>query len=292
MAGAARSDSLVRRAPARRTEVAVGGSRADRGASTPSRREGLASGELVPCCTAFLRRPTSGASSCRYSPPGYAVARPTSAATRGRTPGERRRVPDRRARVTRLGFADAPLGADRFHPSGTIWGGAVAARCRQQYPPIVSTLTGSTPRPHGASRIDRRGEQREKRRTCSRSATDAEAFVPGQRRRDVARPLRSERSGRRRRGEYSGASSPVCAHRRPQLVPPTTPPTSGRSPPTMYVWSTNDVAPARSGGSDRRVSTVRTGSRIDGVSHWLPRSRRSAQHAVAAHLRDLNNEGT
>ena len=176
-----------------------------------------------------------------------------------------------------VGFADA-LGVDRFHLVGHDWGGAVAWYVAGEFGDRLRTLTVvSTPHPTPFSKSIAEGEQREKSsymlmfRDPSAEACSSPTTRPccglyetsGMPDKDAAaeyvRVFRNQ--GR--------------AHRRAQLVPrqrlPL--PRSGRSRvPTMYVWSTDDIALGREAAEGTgAVCEGPTASRvIEGVSHWLP----------------------
>lgn len=187
-----------------------------------------------------------------------------------------------------LGMADA-LGAERFHLVGHDWGGAVAWQVAGRHPDRLATLTVvSTPHPSAMARSIREGEQRERSAYMLflRSDGAEDALLA-----DGAALLRLalEHSGMdpcdataytalmRERSALTGALNWYRAAGQGL--------TEGLGPivtPTLYVWSTDDVALGRE-AAEATAGHVAGDYRfvvLDGVSHWISEAAPEALNRV------------
>ena len=176
-----------------------------------------------------------------------------------------------------VGFADA-LGVDRFHLVGHDWGGAVAWYVAGQSGDRLRTLTVvSTPHPTPFSKSIAEGEQREKSSymLTFRDPSAEALFLDND-----AAMLRGlyETSGMPDKdaadeyvrvflepGALTGGLNWYRANDfRADIGPITV--------PTMYVWSTDDIALGREAaeGTAAYVEGPYRFEVIEGVSHWLP----------------------
>jgi pimeloyl-ACP methyl ester carboxylesterase len=179
-----------------------------------------------------------------------------------------------------IGFADA-LGAERFHLVGHDWGGAVAWHVAGRHPERLRTLTVvSTPHPEalrrafrgdlGGDQVQRSGYMASFRKPDSQDRlleNDAAAFrllfagsgMPEGREAPYLEALGTPDALGAALNWYRAASPSD----REGLGPITT--------PTLYVWSTDDVALGRE-AAEATASCVDGPYRfavIDGVSHWI-----------------------
>ncbi len=192
-----------------------------------------------------------------------------------------------------LGFADA-LGAERFHLVGHDWGGAVAWIVAGNHGDRLRTLTVvSTPHPTALSTSIASGEQRERSAYMLRfREPDAEDWFL----RDDAALLRSlyEGSGLHDRDaadEYvrvftdrDALTGGLNWYRANDFRAPIGPITV----PTMYVWSTDDVALGREAaeGTGAYVEGPYRFEVLEGVSHWIPEEAPDALNALLpSHLK-------
>jgi len=176
-----------------------------------------------------------------------------------------------------IGFADA-LGADRFHLVGHDWGGALAWYVGGNHGDRLKTLTVvSTPHPTPFAESIAGGEQREKssymlwfressaeERFLENDAALLRAVYTGTGFHDddaVAEYVRVFRDG----AALTGGLNWYRANNFRSPIGPIT-------VPTMYVWSTDDVAL----GAEAAHATARHCEGpyrfeiIEGVSHWIP----------------------
>jgi pimeloyl-ACP methyl ester carboxylesterase len=240
---------------------------------------GSPSGDLVICLHGF---PETSASWAGVAPAlaeaGYHVLAPDQ---RGYSPGARpagRRayaMPELVADVVALA---GRAGADRFHLVGHDWGGAVAWAVGAGHPDRLRTLAVlSTPHPEALRRSFARGTQ------LLRSWYIAFFQLPAIPERlilsgDVLRQT-LERSGLRgpavdtyvRKMREPGALTSALNWYR--AVPfELAPPMPSVQVPTLYVWSTGDVALGREAAelTAEHVSGPYRFEVFDGVSHWIP----------------------
>jgi pimeloyl-ACP methyl ester carboxylesterase len=176
-----------------------------------------------------------------------------------------------------IGFADA-LGADRFHLVGHDWGGALAWYVGGNHGDRLKTLTVvSTPHPTPFAASIAGGEQREKssymvwfressaeQRFLENDAALLRAVYSGTGFHDdeaVAEYVRAFRDG-------AGLTGGLNWYRANNFRAPIGPITV----PTMYVWSTDDVALGAE-AAHATASHCEGPYRfeiIEGVSHWIP----------------------
>jgi pimeloyl-ACP methyl ester carboxylesterase len=193
-----------------------------------------------------------------------------------------------------LGMADA-LGARRFHLVGHDWGGAVAWFSGARHPDRVRSLAiVSTPHPVPFSASMRDGEQREKSGYMAllRSPEAEATFLD-----DDAALLRAHSAGSgldegaaaeyvrvlREPGALAGALNWYRANTFGEPMAPVT-------VPTLYVWSTDDVAIGREAAEATAAHVVGPYRfvELEGVSHWIPEaapevlSRYLVEHLAAA----------
>jgi pimeloyl-ACP methyl ester carboxylesterase len=176
-----------------------------------------------------------------------------------------------------VGFADA-LGAGRFHLVGHDWGGAIAWYVAGRHGDRLRTLTVvSTPHPVPFARSIREGEQRRKSAYMITFRSDeAEGMFLD----NGAARLRSlyadtgmhdtEAAAEYVRvlsepGALTGALNYYRANSFQEPLGPI-------RVPTMYVWSTDDIALGREAaeGTAEHVEGPYRFEVLEGVSHWLP----------------------
>jgi pimeloyl-ACP methyl ester carboxylesterase len=176
-----------------------------------------------------------------------------------------------------VGFADA-LGVDRFHLVGHDWGGAVAWYVGGRYGDRLRTLTVvSTPHPTPFAASIAGGEQREKSaymlmfRDPSAEdqflANDAEALrglYASSGLHDPDAAAEYLRVFTQRAALTGGLNWYRANDFRAEIGPITV--------PTMYVWSTDDIALGREAaeGTEAHCAGPYRFEVIEGVSHWLP----------------------
>jgi pimeloyl-ACP methyl ester carboxylesterase len=186
-----------------------------------------------------------------------------------------------------IGFADA-LGAERFHLVGHDWGGAIAWYVAGRRGDRLHTLTVvSTPHPVPFARSIREGEQREKSEymIMLRSDEAEETFLGND-----AAMLQSLYAGSglhdadaaaeyvrvlREPGALTGGLNYYRANTFEEPLGPIT-------VPTMYVWSTDDIALGREAaeGTAACVEGPYRFEVIEGVSHWIPEEAPDALNAL------------
>ena len=244
--------------------------------------DGPADGDLVLLLHGFpetsyeWRAPTRR----RSAAPGTARSRPTSVGTRaGARPVD---VADYHVdHLVRdvLGFADA-LGAERFHLVGHDWGGFVAWYAGGRHGERLRSLcVVSTPASHT---VPRRDEGRAGATSASGRATCSGSARPTPRRpSSPTTPRCSTRSTPSirptPRPSTAACSPPTAAPRSPAGSTGTAPTTSRAAigpitVPTMYVWSTADVALGREAaeGTAAEVAGPYRFEVLPDVSHWIP----------------------
>jgi len=177
-----------------------------------------------------------------------------------------------------VGMADQ-LGADRFHLVGHDWGAAVAWHVAGRHPQRLRSLTAlSVPHPAAFARALHGDDQRQRSSYVDvfRQEGKAEELLLE----DDATRLRAMLAGTglsgdvdtyvRRMREPGAMSAALNWYRAAEaaaidrLGPITT--------PTMFVWSTADVALGRE-GAEATVDHVEGPYRfevLEGVSHWIP----------------------
>ena len=178
------------------------------------------------------------------------------------------------------------LGMDRFDLVGHDWGGMVAWTAAARHPSRIRTLTSiSTPHPEALGALLREGDDDQAGRL---------AYVAVFRQRDVPEQLLlgedGSGDGLRRLFSASGlddhrAGPYVEAMRAPGALTAalnwyraTDLEVAGRSgdlvvtAPTMYIWSTEDIAFGRKAAeaTGERVSGPYRFEVLEGVSHWIP----------------------
>ncbi len=186
-----------------------------------------------------------------------------------------------------VGFADA-LGADRFHLVGHDWGGFVAWYTAAAHPDRLRTLTVvSTPHPvpfRGAMRSG--NDQRERSSYMQWFRTpDAEATFLA----DDAAILRAAYADHApdAAAEYlrvftadggAALTGGLAWYRANEFRAPDGPITT----PTLYVWSTGDVALGREAaeGTAAEVSGPYRFEVLEDVSHWIPEEAADALDAL------------
>jgi pimeloyl-ACP methyl ester carboxylesterase len=177
-----------------------------------------------------------------------------------------------------LGMADQ-LGADRFHLVGHDWGAAVAWHVAGRHPQRLRSLTAVSV-PHPAAFADAlRGDDQQQRSSyvdVFRQEGKAEALLLE----DEGARLRAMLAGTglngdvdeyvRRMREPGAMTAALNWYRAADISS-----LEGLGPvtaPTMYVWSTADIALGR-GGAEATVDHVEGPYRfevLEGVSHWIP----------------------
>ncbi|HXY91537.1 MAG TPA: alpha/beta hydrolase [Acidimicrobiia bacterium] len=253
-----------------------------------ARADGPADGELVLLLHGFPETSVEW----RHQLPvlagaGYRAVAPDQ---RGYAPGARPLAVEE-YRVEKLaadvvGFADA-LGADRFHVVGHDWGGAVAWILAGNHGARLRTMTAvSTPHPTALSDSIATGEQRERSSYMLwfREPSAEDTFL--------------ENDAQVLRGLYEATGVPPDAAAEYLDVLTERDALTGalnwyrandfRAPigevtvPTMYVWSTDDVALGRE-AAEATAAHVTGPYRfevLEGVSHWIPEAAPDALDAL------------
>jgi pimeloyl-ACP methyl ester carboxylesterase len=176
-----------------------------------------------------------------------------------------------------IGFADV-LGADRFHLVGHDWGGFVAWYTAGRHPDRLRTLTVvSTPHPtpfraavtSGGDQSERSGYMqwfRSPEAEATFLADDGALLAAAY----AEHPVDAAAVYRQVFTEDGGAAltGGLNWYRANNFDAPIGPITT----PTMYVWSTDDVALGREAaeGTAAEVTGPYRFEVLDGVSHWIP----------------------
>ena len=186
-----------------------------------------------------------------------------------------------------VGFADA-LGADRFHLVGHDWGGFIAWYTAAAHPDRLRTLTVvSTPHPvpfRGAMRSGTDQRERSSYMQWFRTPEAEATFLA-----DDAALLRAAYAEHPpdAAAEYlrvftadggAALTGGLAWYRANDFRAPDGPITV----PTLYVWSTGDVALGRTAaeGTAAEVSGPYRFEVLDGVSHWIPEEAAEALDAL------------